>query len=686
MERELIQECPVCTSGKIIHFRSISREGIVLDLARCRNCSHVFRTNLSDTDIYKDGTFTQIARHESKIPSKEKIKSLDEKAFDRYRFYFALLRDKRNVLEIGSSIGSFLSLLKFKGADIQGIEPDVDYAGFSEVQYHFKQESILFEEYKTTKNFDLICNFHVIEHVRDPRFFIRKSWELLQEKGRILIECPSWEVKSYGSVKQTLWSPHIHYFSLKSIYHLLSPYFHIDNYGYYGSALYVSGTRKSLNQGKTNSGIPSKLAIIRAYASLLVYAIPPLFKKNETLTVIRQVLLQFLLNRKRAGIIFNKGRKYAGYKISEHKFLKKETGKGEKKISHVTNYRGFGNNSGDVVLSKCVRDVIREGKRISFNIIDLKREVDTALIDSINKTSALVIGGGGLFLPDTNQNAISGWQWAVSKDLLDRISRPVILYAIGYNYFRGQEPNELFLKNLGNILEKASFTGIRNYGSIDRLNELTNNRFKESIVYQPCPTTLISKYYSEFYNLREKEKSIAVNIAFDRYTIRFGSKIYAILDEIVSSLKELNKAGYKIFNVSHISADERFEAALDKYDIPYQTVRLQHFFPQQVYRFYSRMSLVIGMRGHAQMIPFGVNSPILSLGTHDKMKWFLDDIESSDWYIDLNRNTDQIGKSIVETSMSILSNSDQITDRLITKQDELYRITQRNLKEIKSLI
>lgn len=35
------------------------------------------------------------------------------------------------------------------------------------------------------------------------------------------------------------------------------------------------------------------------------------------------------------------------------------------------------------------------------------------------------------------------------------------------------------------------------------------------------------------------------------------------------------------------------------------------------------------------MIPFGLNCGIISLGTHDKMRWFLDDLGAADWDIDL---------------------------------------------------
>ena len=65
------------------------------------------------------------------------------------------------------------------------------------------------------------------------------------------------------------------------------------------------------------------------------------------------------------------------------------------------------------------------------------------------------------------------------------------------------------------------------------------------------------------------------------------------------------------------------------------------------------IDLVIGMRGHSQMIPFGVGCKILTLGTHNKMKYFLDDISSPDLLIDLNENFTNLSDHISEKSIEI---------------------------------
>jgi polysaccharide pyruvyl transferase WcaK-like protein len=97
------------------------------------------------------------------------------------------------------------------------------------------------------------------------------------------------------------------------------------------------------------------------------------------------------------------------------------------------------------------------------------------------------------------------------------------------------------------------------------------------------------------------------------------------------------------------------------------------------------MDLVIGMRGHAQMIPFGTNTMILTLGTHNKMKWFLEDINALEWYIDI-RNTENLETAITEKTLSLFNNRIPTEEKIRSEQEKLYHITQENMRIIKEII
>ena len=59
-------------------------------------------------------------------------------------------------------------------------------------------------------------------------------------------------------------------------------------------------------------------------------------------------------------------------------------------------------------------------------------------IRNLNKYDYLIVGGGGLILPDTAPNKLSGWQWNISIENLNLIKKPIYVISIGFNLFYGQ--------------------------------------------------------------------------------------------------------------------------------------------------------------------------------------------------------------------------------------------------------
>ncbi len=353
-------------------------------------------------------------------------------------------------------------------------------------------------------------------------------------------------------------------------------------------------------------------------------------------------------------------------------------------FSHVT-YYAVG-NAGDTVLSECVRKTVeRRLMPSSWNLISVNKPVNENLIKKINSTKALFIGGGGLFLPDSNENSVSGWQWACHKDLLNKINVPVFLYSVGYNYFRGQLPSDLFVENLNEIVSKSSFVGLRNTGSVNAVKKLISAELRDKVCFQPCTTTIIRNI---FIDLPQKTvtRKVAFNIAFDRMEMRFGLQKEKILAEIAECMTFIAEKGYKVYVIAHCSNDLLI--------LPYIknrknicTVNASHWDFSLLVKFYNDMDMVIGMRGHAQMIPFGCNCHIISLGTHDKMKWFLEDIGASDWYIDINENPDNLCETILDKFHDIHElHGEETTRRLLESQKKLYDITCDNMQKIKSIL
>ena len=115
---------------------------------------------------------------------------------------------------------------------------------------------------------------------------------------------------------------------------------------------------------------------------------------------------------------------------------------------------------------------------------------------------------------------------------------------------------------------------------------------------------------------------------------------------------------------------------LEKAGVPYQLENLFHIHPRKVVEAYSRPALVIGMRGHAQMIPFGCGTPILSLVSHDKIQWFLDDIERPEWGIEMIAPA--FKDQLLASAQEILDGQETVRMDIESIQNGLMATTQKN--------
>ncbi len=125
-------------------------------------------------------------------------------------------------------------------------------------------------------------------------------------------------------------------------------------------------------------------------------------------------------------------------------------------------------------------------------------------------------------------------------------------------------------------------------------------------------------------------------------------------------------------------SDNEILKYLDKHQVKYELVTFKK--AQQVIELYSKPRLVIGMRGHAQMIPFGCHTPILSIVSHDKMQWFLDDIEHPEWGVDVL--DDDFEDKLFQKASDFYENYDNNMRIIDQQQEKLWEVTCENLKTI----
>lgn len=352
------------------------------------------------------------------------------------------------------------------------------------------------------------------------------------------------------------------------------------------------------------------------------------------------------------------------------------------RFTHIASYVSR-SNAGDVLLPAALRDLfVSECGGINWQSLHAYESVTPEIVEKINQSQGLIIGGGGLFLCDTNKNSISGWQWPCSIEHLESIKVPICVFAVGYNRFRGQEEFEdFFSENLRVLADKSVYIGLRNSGSIQAVRNYLPSELHSKVIFQPCMTTIVSLLYPHLFEKTETSAKpfIALNCAFDRSELRFGSRKKAVLTEIAVGVSQLaQKSGMALKYYSHYHKDLEMIPYLEENNIEFEVCDLSELSPEQIVSIYRKPSLVFGMRGHAQMIPFGCETPIISLVSHNKLQWFLDDIGQPHWSVDLSE--DYIVDRIIEKGTQIMSSRSEVIEIIRQEQKKIWDISTKNVK------
>lgn len=121
----------------------------------------------------------------------KKKKSVYEDRFNKISPF--LKNNISSLLEIGAAAGSFLEIIKRETPDIKlaAVEPDTNTASLREKFVGTESYANLDEICSSNRKYDVICFFHVLEHIVDPSSFFLKLRQLMHSDTLIIIEVPS---------------------------------------------------------------------------------------------------------------------------------------------------------------------------------------------------------------------------------------------------------------------------------------------------------------------------------------------------------------------------------------------------------------------------------------------------------------------------------------------------------------
>ena len=299
-----------------------------------------------------------------------------------------------------------------------------------------------------------------------------------------------------------------------------------------------------------------------------------------------------------------------------------------------------GRNSGDFFLGPSTKKKFESivNSSVTWANFDVRKIVTQKDIDYFNTFDAIIVGGGGLFLPDTNPNNISCWQWACSHKLMSQITSDIYVIGIGWNHFYGQtilmpladnhEDNrrkDIFKENVECLVSKSKMFSMRHKGDCERLKSHIDESLHSKIEFDLCPVVhYVKNKYKDFVSNGEYHTfELKDDRLHRRYNRKPVKKAYEELQEVIKLL--LNK-GEKVAIMSH-DGSSTFYNFIQHAGLNLPLIDNTVANENKIIENYSKVKHLYCTAGHSQMMAYALDIPFTSLITHDKLKYFLEDLE-----------------------------------------------------------
>lgn len=191
-------KCPLCQNENYTQKRyQVSKQNYFVERSfayfLCKKCQIAFLhpriTKKDINQIYKGKYYS--FRHK---PANKLIDFILDRELSPYdEFICRVIETGRRLLDVGCGYGDFLYKMQKRGWSVYGIEPFLD--AVKVCRKRIGQERILEGELPivkfTSKNFDVVTLWHVLEHLPNPSTYISKIHNLLDKRGHLIIEVPN---------------------------------------------------------------------------------------------------------------------------------------------------------------------------------------------------------------------------------------------------------------------------------------------------------------------------------------------------------------------------------------------------------------------------------------------------------------------------------------------------------------
>jgi 2-polyprenyl-3-methyl-5-hydroxy-6-metoxy-1,4-benzoquinol methylase len=130
-----------------------------------------------------------------------------------------------HVLDIGCATGALLAYLRDRGWHVTGVEisPAAEYA---RNERNLDVKSLPLEEnHFPPESFDVVLASHLIEHLNDPRSFLKETHRILRPDGRVFITTPNisgFQARLLGGRWRSAIFDHLYLFSRRTLKTMLN--------------------------------------------------------------------------------------------------------------------------------------------------------------------------------------------------------------------------------------------------------------------------------------------------------------------------------------------------------------------------------------------------------------------------------------------------------------------------------
>jgi 2-polyprenyl-3-methyl-5-hydroxy-6-metoxy-1,4-benzoquinol methylase len=161
-----------------------------------------------------------LSHHYADYPRHNSLSAITRKRYHTLLTSFEQKIKSRNILDVGSSAGIFLTEAKGRGWNVFGLEVD------PEIVNHCQAKGITMhlgslQTFQTSQLFGAITSFEVIEHVNTPKQDTQDIYRLLEPGGVVYITTPNFNALSRKLLKEK-WNiiefpEHLSYFTPRTL-------------------------------------------------------------------------------------------------------------------------------------------------------------------------------------------------------------------------------------------------------------------------------------------------------------------------------------------------------------------------------------------------------------------------------------------------------------------------------------